>query len=231
MNHSRKKNFVIISNDELLLQRIEKFKTKNQKLYQRILEALQLLGNFPPKIEVELYDSKDTDEEKYSRVWCSDLDGNILIFYLESSIKKSETIIEKLTNECHRIYDLSLAKKFKLRSENIDLIQTSKVLSFKFGRLITDEKCFYNLFLGNNVCYQIKIGGNQEFLEAEELLPLLNKLETTPTFKNYIDIFEKVICDKSIDYNTMFLGAYKNFESMGTLIINDEKTNIKVLSK
>lgn len=111
MNHSRKKNFVIISNDELLLQRIEKFKTKNQKLYQRILEALQLLGNFPTKIEVELYDSKDTDEEKYSRVWCSDLDGNILIFYLESSIKKSETIIEKLTNECHRIYDLSLAKK------------------------------------------------------------------------------------------------------------------------
>ena len=122
-------------------------------------------------------------------------------------------------------------RKFKLRSENIDLIQTSKVLSFKFGRLITDEKCFYNLFLGNNVCYQIKIGGNQEFLEAEELLPLLNKLETTPTFKNYIDIFEKVICDKSIDYNTMFLGAYKNFESMGTLIINDEKINIKVLSK
>lgn len=231
MNHSRKKNFVIISNDELLLQRIEKFKTKNQKLYQRILEALQLLGNFPTKIEVELYDSKDTDEEKYSRVWCSDLDGNILIFYLESSIKKSETITEKLTNECHRIYDLSLAKKFKLRSENIDLIQTSKVLSFKFGRLITDEKCFYNLFLGNNVCYQIKIGGNQEFLEAEELLPLLNKLETTSTFKNYIDIFEKVICDKSIDYNTMFLGAYKNFGSMGTLIINDEKTNIKALSK
>lgn len=29
MSHSRKKNFVIISNDELLLQRIEKFKTEN----------------------------------------------------------------------------------------------------------------------------------------------------------------------------------------------------------
>lgn len=74
------------------------------------MEALQLLGNFSPKIEVELYDLKDTNEEKYSRIWCSDLDGNILIFYLESVFKKYETIIEKLTNESHRIYDLSLAK-------------------------------------------------------------------------------------------------------------------------
>lgn len=109
------------------MQRIEKLKTEDQKLYQRILEALQLLGNFPIKIEAELYESKDTEEEKYSRLWCSDLDGNILIFYLESMFKKDKTIIEKLTNESHRIYDLSLAKKFKLTSENIDLIQTSKV--------------------------------------------------------------------------------------------------------
>lgn len=231
MNRSRKKNFVIFSNDELLLQRIEKFKTEDQKLYQRILEALQLLGNFPIKIEVELYESKDTEEEKYSRLWCNDLDGNILIFYLESMFKKDKTIIEKLTNESHRIYDLSLAKKFKLTSENIDLIQTSKVFNFKFGRLITDEKSFYNLFLGDNVCYQIKIGGNQEFIEAQDLLPLLNKLETIPNFKNYNDIFAQVICDKSINYNTMLLGAYKNFESMGTLIINEEKTNTKILSR
>lgn len=133
MNCSRKKNFVIFSNDKLLLQRIEKFKNENQKLYQRILEVLQLLGNFPIMIEVELYDSKDTEVEKYSKLWCSDLDGNILIFYLESMFKKDKTIIEKLTNESYRIYDLSLAKKFKLTSENIDLIQTSKVFNFKFG--------------------------------------------------------------------------------------------------
>ena len=30
---------------------------------------------------------------------------------------------------------------------------------------------------------------------------------------------------------TLLHGTYKNFESMGTLIINDEKTNAKVLSR
>lgn len=44
MNHSRKKNFVIISNDELLLQRIEKFKTKNQKLYQKNIRGITIIG-------------------------------------------------------------------------------------------------------------------------------------------------------------------------------------------
>ena len=96
-------------------------------------------------------DSKDTEVEKYSKLWCSGLDGNILMFCLESMFKKDKTIIEKLTNESYRIYYLSLVKKFKLTSENIDLIQTSKVFNFKFGRLIIDEKGFYNLFLGDNV--------------------------------------------------------------------------------
>lgn len=229
MNRSRKKNFVIYSNDELLSQRLEKFKIEEQKLYQRILEALQLLGNFPTKIEVELYDSKETEDENYLKLWCSDLDGNILIFYLESILKKDKTKIEKLTNDSHRIYDLSLAKKFKLTSENIDMIQTSKIFNFKFGRLITDEKSFYNLFLGDNVCYQIQINDNQEELNAKDLLTLLNQLEIIPTFKNYTDIFAQLICEKQINYSSMLLGAYKNFESLGRLKLQEEKNNTKVL--
>ena len=229
MNRSRKKNFVIYSNDELLSQRLEKFKTEEQKLYQRILEALQLLGNFPTKTEVELYESKETEDENYSKLWCSDLDGNILIFYLESILKKDKTKIEKLTNDSYRIYDLSLAKKFKLTSENIDMIQTSKIFNFKFGRLITDEKSFYNLFLGDNVCYQIQINDNQEELNAKDLLTLLNQLEIIPTFKNYTDIFAQLICEKQINYSLMLLGAYKNFESLGRLKLQEEKNNTKVL--
>lgn len=229
MNRSRKKNFVIYSNDELLSQRLEKFKTEEQKLYQRILEALQLLGNFPTKTEVELYESKETEDENYSKLWCSDLDGNILIFYLESILKKDKTKIEKLTNDSHRIYDLSLAKKFKLTSENIDIIQTSKIFNFKFGRLITDERSFYNLFLGDNVCYQIQINDNQEELNAKDLLTLLNQLEIIPTFKNYTDIFAQLICEKQINYSLMLLGAYKNFESLGRLKLQEEKNNTKVL--
>lgn len=231
MSSNRKKNHVIYSNNELLLQKLEKFKIENSKLYKRILEGLVLLGNFSEKIEVELYESKNTKEEEYLKLWCSDLDENILIFFIEVSSKKDEMIIEKITNESHKFYDLSIAKKFKLTSENIDMLQTSKIFNFKFGRLITDENSFYSVFLGDNTCYQIQINGNQENIEAKELLSLLNKSENIPTFKNFIDIFSQIIYEKQISYNTILLSAYKNFESIGTLSINNTDQKARTLKK
>ena len=92
-----------------------------------------------------MYESKETEDENYSKLWCNDLEGNILIFYLESILKKDKTKIEKLTNDSHRIYDLSLTKKFKLTSENIDIIQTSKIFNFKFGRLFLKGKELFDV--------------------------------------------------------------------------------------
>lgn len=229
MNRSRKKNFVIYSNDEILSQRLEKFKTEEQKLYQRILEALQLLGNFPTKIEVELYESKETEDENYSKLWCSDLEGNILIFYLESILKKDKAKIEKLTNDSHRIYDLSLAKKFKLTSENIDMIQTSKIFNFKFGRLITDSNSFYSLFLRDDIGYQIQ--GDLNANIVRELLSELNKLENLPKLTDYLNIFERILTAKDIQFSILSMSAFKDFKNLGSITISNEEVHQKKLTK
>ena len=65
MSSNAKKGFTIYSDDYVLSQSLEKFKNEDTKLYSRILEALQLIGNFSTKVNVELYESKDTEEEKY----------------------------------------------------------------------------------------------------------------------------------------------------------------------
>ena len=229
MSSNAKKGFTIYSDDYVLSQSLEKFKNEDTKLYSRILEALQLIGNFSTKVNVELYESKDTEEEKYLKLWCEDLDKNILIFYINATSKSKKTIIERITNEDNELYDLSLAKKFKLSNENIDIIKTSKVLGFKFGRLITDGNSFYDLFLGNDVCYQIQINIDEGNIMAEDVLVYLNKLEAVPTFKEYTDLFTQLIVEKKVSYSNVLLGAYKNFENICTLSIDN--SNSKVLKK
>lgn len=225
----RKKSFMLYSNDDMISQILEKFKNEDSKIYLKLLDILQLLGNFSTKAEVELYETKESEEKQYTKLWCSDLDGNILIFCPISTLKSDKSIIEKLTNERHQMYDLSLLKKFNLTSDNVELTQTAKVSNFKFGRLITDNKSFYNLFLSDNVCYQIQINSssNDGNIDSKELLIELNKLENIPKFMKYIEIFDSLLQKSNINYSLINLRAYKNFEKICSLLINGDEPKVE----
>ena len=224
----RKKIFELYTKNETIVNVLEAFKN-NQKSYLRMLGLLQLLGNFDGKTEVDFYEENNKDDKKNIKIWFSDLEGNIFILTPYSTSRAELTIVEKLTNDNHFKYDLALAKKFNLTSDNVELTQTEFVSTFKFGRLITDNKSFYNLFLSDNVCYQIQINSNSndDNIDSKELLIELNKLENIPKFMEYIEIFDSLLQKSNINYSLISLRAYKNFEKIGSLSINGNKPKVE----
>lgn len=85
-----------------------------------------------------------------------------------------------------------------LTTENIDYIKTSKVFDFKYGRIITDERNFYSIFLRDDLGYQIQIEfDNQDnTIKTLELLTELNKLDEIPNMIKFMDIFHQLILMK-----------------------------------
>lgn len=226
----KKKTFELYTNNETIINVLNDFKN-NQKIYLRILELLQLVGNFEGKTEVELYETHDTDDKKEIKIWLSDLDGNIFILTPFTTSKADISKIEKLTNDNHLIYDLSLAKKFKLTSDNVRLTQTGIKYDFKFGRLITDNKSFYNLFLGNNTCYQLSIEFVEQPVSIEKLLYKLNQLENSPKFIDYTQIFDSLITADKLKFTIINLSAFQNFEMIGNITIDGNYKCNKSLKK
>ena len=190
-----------------------------------MLEFLKLLGNFDGITDAELYEKFENKEKKYIKVWVSDLDDNIFVLTPYSTFRTETFIIEKLTNDNNFKYDLLLAKKFNLTKDNIDLTQTEFVLNFKFGRLITNNKSFFNLFLSDNLCYQIKINNNNDFvINSDEIIQELNKLNNLPKFSEFIDLFGLYLKNNNIDFKSIDLGLYKNFERVSFLTINEKNS-------
>jgi len=225
-----KKTFELYTNNETIINALNDFKN-NQKIYLRILEFLQLVGNFEGKTEMELYEIHNTDDKKEIKIWLSDLDGNIFILTPFTTSKADISKIEKLTNDNHLIYDLSLAKRFKLTSDNVRLTQTGIKYDFKFGRLITDNKSFYNLFLGNNICYQLSIEFVEQPVSIEKLLYKLNQLEKSPKFIDYTNIFDSLITEDNLKFTMINLFAFQNFEMAGNVTIDDNYKSNKTLKK
>ena len=129
------------------------------------------------------------------------------------------------------IYDLSLAKRFKLTSDNVRLTQTGIKYDLKFGRLITDNKSFYNLFLGNNTCYQLSIEFVEQPVSIEKLLYKLNQLEKSPKFIDYTNIFDSLITEDNLKFTMINLFAFQNFEMAGNVTIDDNYKSNKTLKK
>lgn len=227
---NKKKTFELYTNNETIINVLNDFKN-NQKIYLRILEFLQLVGNFDGKTEVELYETHNTDDKKEIKIWLSDLDGNIFILTPFTTLKTDISKIEKLTNDNHLIYDLALAKKFKLTSDNIRLTQTGIKYDFKFGRLITDNRSFYNLFLSNNVCYQLNIEFIEQTIQTEKLLSRLNQLENSPKFIDYTNIFDSILIEDKLKFTTINLSTFHNFETMGNITIEGNYKSKKTLKK
>lgn len=226
----RKKIFDLKSNDEKIQEILFNMK-QNLKLYSKLITALQLLGTFDGKTEVELYDMVDNENESSIRLWCSDNLGNLFIFYGMSTNRNNLLKIVKETNEQEYEYDISLSKKFPLNEDNIDFTRYGNINDVKFGRLITNEKDFYSLFMGNDLGYQIQ--GDFNVSLTSSLITRINKLPSIPTLPDYIKIFEDVLLENNCKFSKMQIFAFKEFVRTCNLNINNEtiKNSDNVLKK
>lgn len=230
MNRKKRINQLeIYTNNERIINVLNEFK-KNQKLYTRVLEALQLIGNFEEKSEVDLYEITDTDEKKKIKIWLTDIDGNIFILTPLTTSKLETSKIEKITNNDSVEYDLLLAKKFKLTSDNISLIKTGTKYDFKYGRLITDNESFYNIFLPDDKSYHISINFIDKSVSIKELLSKLNQLKSIPSFHDCTKIFENQIAEENLKYTTIEMAVFHNFETIGKISIDGNYPKIKKLN-
>lgn len=114
--------------------------------------------------------------------------GDYQIEVIIDKIKMNKSLYERILNT------LLLLGNF---DKNINLARTEQTYNFKFGRLITNNINFYNMFLGNNVCYHINLVDSSININATNLLNELNKLENIPTFKDYIEIFNKQLIENN----------------------------------
>lgn len=109
-------------------------------------------------------------------------------------------------------------------------MQTDSIFNFKFGRLITNDINFFNLFLSDNVCHQLQLDGNLLGVDVKTLLNQPNKLEKTPTLKEYIEIFDNLLIINNIEYKTIFMASYKDFRNLRSLTIGNEESKKKRLT-
>lgn len=231
MNKEKKNNIIFYSNFEITTKLLENFNKDYPKIYLKLQQALKLLGNFNKRINVDIYEINDNPDKCYIKLWCEDLDGNIFIFCSKSNTKKDINILNKISNDNCELYDLALTKKFEITNSNIDLIQTKHTFNFKFGRLITDNINFYNLFLSNNVCYQIKLNNNNKIINIKNLLNKLNNLEDIPNLKTYLDIFDYILQEENIQYDKIIITAYKDFKKVESLTIFNKFEKKNTLNK
>lgn len=225
----KKKVFDLYSNNEKISNLIEDLKS-NSKVYLKLMYALQILGTFNGKMEVEIYDVIDTEDERKIRFWCSDVNGNFFIFYVLSTNKNDLLKITKETNEQVYECNLVLAKKFPLNESNIDFTRCGNITDVKFGRLISNNKDFYSIFMGNDIGYQIQ--GDFNISLTQSLINKINKLSSVPNLSEYLKLFEDVIAENNCTFSKMQVSAFKNFERIGNLVFNDkssakEKNNLK----
>ncbi len=209
----------LFSNDSNTSKLIEQMKL-NKKNYERLTTALSLLGNFDNQVEIELYDVFEKDDEKKERIWCSDKDENIFIFYASSTDKKDLLKIKKDTNDKTLDYDISLAKKFKLNKDNIEYTRSGNITNFKYGRFITDNKELYSIFMSENLGYQII--GDFDIDISELLISKLNKLDHSPMLIDIVKIIEKIKIDINCNFSEIRIDVFKDFKEISSLNITSD---------
>lgn len=209
----------LFSNDSNTSKLIEQMKL-NKKNYERLTTALSLLGNFDNQVEIELYDVFEKDDEKKERIWCSDKDENIFIFYASSTDKKDLLKIKKDANDKTLDYDISLAKKFKLNKDNIEYTRSGNITNFKYGRFITDNKELYSIFMSENLGYQII--GDFDIDISELLISKLNKLDHSPMLIDIVKIIEEIKIDINCNFSEIRIDVFKDFKEISSLNITNE---------
>lgn len=229
MKDNKNKSFIMFSKRENVHNILCNMQL-NQKLYLRLVEALQILGRFDDKVEVDSYDRVESKMGTKIRLWCTDSEENLFIFYGISCDRKDWLKIIKETNEEELEYDISLAKKHSLNLENINFTRTKQIYDFKFGRLVTDEKTFYSLFLGNDIAFQILGSFNGNVIK--DLLNQLNELKSESKFMDFLNIFNNILTNNKIQYFISSISAIKDFELTGSFQLNiEDKKKVYIKEK
>lgn len=227
----KKKIIFDLYSDETKTNEVLQSLKAQPKIYSKIISSLQLLGDFVGRTSVEIYDSVD-DEQKIL-LCCEDENSNIFLFCGMSSNRKDRLKITKITNNSEEKYDISLSKKFLLTKDNIEFTRADKEYSFKFGRLVTDNNSFYSLFLSGDIGYHIE--GDFNANVSHELLDILNKFENIPNLQEYISVFDSILSKKQITFTLVNISAYKNFERVGFINLNNQQkavdNQVKLLNK
>ena len=219
-----KKNEVInlISNNYKIDLLIDELKEK-PSIYNKILNSLLFLGNFDKDIPCYLYKEVDNKYESFTKAWCEDNNSDVFIICLNSKNRSDLNMITKIGSE-EINYDISLTKKYELNEDNVDLTRFDNQYNCKFGRLITDNINYFNLFLSDNVCYQFIIKGNENIIKVNTLLEELNKMDNIPTIKVFSELFSKLLND--IKYDELIMKSYKDFEvKMNVSLEGNKKEN------
>lgn len=227
------KKIRLFSKDKKLATLLEAIKER-PKYYSKLENGLKTLGSFDGKYEINLYsEAKDKNDELIIKVWITDDTGSIFVFNLITPNKNDMLKIEIIMDEEELTYDFSLTKNFMLSKENIELIRCDKIYNFKFGRLVTDLKSFYTIFLSDNIGYQIK--GNFSIDIKDELLLYLNSMENLPKMMEYINIFDMCLKAHKATFDTANIIAFKDMNVIEQINFKGENqkvyTNIKKTAK
>lgn len=209
------------SNDIRVKNVLKEYKKKG-KSYDRINSALSILGDFPKSIEVYLYKEMNNEEKQQIKLWCGDDENRIFIFCPLSTNKNDTTIIECYDNNSNYTYNIALLKKHEITNDNIELARFDKQYNFRHGRLITDEKTYYSVFISNDIAYQIQLDNQNIAVPTDKVLKKLNKSDTM-SFTVFNEIFEQLFLQESCSVAVKAIAAYKDFEMIGH--INLEKHN------
>ena len=218
----KKEDFELFSDTYAVNKELE-FIKDNNKLYSRIINTLKVLGNFKGKINVDIYD-KDKDN---TRLWFSNSNKDIFVIYSHSNDKNNYNLISYEGNNSYT-YDVSLIKKAEITKDNINMMRVGKIKTFKFGRLITDEKKFYNIYLGDGISFGIDIDNSSGKIYVDDLVNELNKVDNSPRLFEISNIFHKIITDKSISYDNVLFTCYKDYQIIGKIDSNNIEKNKQI---
>lgn len=218
----KNKIFDLYSNNDEVSDLINKMKS-NPKVYLKLMSGLQALGCFDGKIIVEIYDCIETEKNKKIKLCCLDFDDNLYVFYALSSDKNDLLKIYKETNENITEYNLALAKKVYITSDNIELTKSDKTFNFKFGRLITDNKNFYSLFMSGDIVYQVSGDFDKDI--TNDVIRKVNELSVVPTLSEFINIFEMILLENACSFSEIKILIFEEGNNIGNIVIEDKELN------
>ena len=198
----------------------------NIKLFTRINEALNLIGDFDKQVVAEIFNE---DKRKGRTDICiTDNNEDLFILTARSLNKNDLSIIRKVSDKDDKSYDVSLVKKAEINKDNIELCRTSNVYGTRHGRLISDGKTFFSFFLGGNNAYQL-LADFSEPVNVDKIIGLINRCEDKPKFVDFIGIFQNVLSDSEID-NIIEITSYTEFcQDSKVRVKNEEKGKQKKL--
>lgn len=219
------KEIKISSKDKTTLLHLKQYMVDYKRNYNMVIEYLNAIGKFTNPLLLNYYDSINDEEQDKYYAYFGDKDENVYIMCLRSNDRKDIDIIERQTNNGDEFYDLSLSKKFIIKEDNVRLLRTKNTYGFRHGRVITDGKSFYSIFLGDNIAYQLNIETANSKININELIERLNKLDEKPDFATVTSIFHSVIVDNGIEFKKMDLSFYKDLKICDSFFVEDNPSD------